>query len=121
MRRCASGHWLRDRLSTLEVAGTADAPLSARAAEVLATYTDVTWTFYHDAFRDLVDSRIAQLRTLLLTIPDMVHELGRTYLQCPDPALATEIYESVQRALFATPEGDVIATGDWLEQYGVLE
>jgi hypothetical protein len=115
-----TGHWCGDRLSTLEVTNTADAPLSARAAEVLATYSDVSWTFYRDAFRDLMDPSNTPFRMLLLLIPALVRDLGHTYLQCPDPDLAVEIYESVRRALYETPEGDVSETGDWLEQYGVL-
>jgi hypothetical protein len=115
-----TGRWCGDRLSTLEVSDTPDAPLSARAAEVLATHTDVTWMFYRDVFWDLLDPGLGQFRELLLASPDVVRELGRTYLQCPDPTLATDIYESVQRALFETPEDDVIATGEWLEQYGVV-
>jgi hypothetical protein len=123
---CKSGHWSGDKMSTLSVPLSPDAPLSPRAAEVLTGYTDITWDFYMDFIQEIGDESVT-----LVANPDIVRELGRAHLRCPDKALAADIHSlvewalSISREYFAEGDG---GNGDdeeddefdnWLDLYGV--
>lgn len=114
-----SGRWSGDALSSVEVPFSPDAPHSPRATEILTSYTDDTWQFY----QEFLDGFLWDLATLVAN-PDIVRDMARAYLLCPDEIVAATLDERVRAALVDyTGDKDKVYPGtefaNWLELYGV--